>query len=223
MNGDRIDKIEINLRSSALNVRKSALDELAKCSPDIALPILEKLSQDNDFALRRMAVMGLGNYLTESSFDRLLGILETEADSNVLAEAANSLFNFGDRAFLPLQQLFTRSDSWLVHQTVVALVVDSNDPDLLLDIATKAIAIEDQTTKETGILALNRLLNTPLKQQAFDILAELAQDDYWRTRWRTAIALTASADPQAQKLLAKLQQDENYRVVAAALEKPLEN
>lgn len=83
-----------------------------------------------------------------------------------------------------------------------------------------AIADTDQTTKETGILALSQLLSTPLKQQALEIFTTLATDDYWRTRWRTAIALTASSDPQAKELLVQLQQDEHYRVVAAALEQP---
>lgn len=50
------------------------------------------------------------------------------------------------------------------------------------------------------------------------LFATLSEDRYWRTRWRAAIALTVSRDPQALDLLAKLRQDDNYRVVAAALE-----
>ncbi len=134
--------------------------------------------------------------------------------------SANSIFEFGDRAFEPLQQLFTDSDNWLVRQTVISILVDSDNPDILLKVANQALSDRDQTTKETGILALSRLLNTPLKQQAFNIFNTLAEDSYWRTRWRTALALTASQDVQAKKLLAKLQQDEHYRVVAAALEQP---
>ncbi len=219
MNHYRLKQIEINLRSPALDQRKEALDELAKCDSQLAIPILERLAQDNDFTIRCLAVMGLGNHQTETSFVILKNILETEQDSSVLAEAANSLFEFGDRSIMPLQQLFIRSDHWLVQQTIISILVDTQDPDILLDIAIKAIAKPDQTTKESGILALSRLLNTPLKQQAFDLLTQLTQDSNWRIRWRTAISLTASSDPQARKLLAKLQQDENYRVVAAALEK----
>ncbi len=58
----------------------------------------------------------------------------------------------------------------------------------------------------------NILRRLPLKTRA---ITELSQDSDWRTRWRTAIALTASTEPQAKQLLAQLQQDENYRVVAA--------
>jgi hypothetical protein len=65
-------------------------------------------------------------------------------------------------------------------------------------------------------------LNQP--KAALDRLVELAQDADWRTRWRVAIAILSagialqhSQQSQAKELIAKLQQDEHYRVVAAAL------
>ncbi len=88
MNSDRLEQIKLNLRNNAINKRKMALDELATMSPDVALPILKQLAQDNDFTLRRLAVMGLGNHCTEESFQILKQLLEIEQDSNVLAEAA---------------------------------------------------------------------------------------------------------------------------------------
>lgn len=220
MNNDRLEQIKLNLRDNAINKRKNALDELATMSPDDALPILKQLAQDHDFALRKIAVMGFGNHLTEESFQLLKHIIETEKDANVLAEAANSIFEFGDRAIEPLQNLFTTCDNWLVRQTVISILVDSDNPQVLLKVAKQALADEDQTTKETGILALSRLLNSPLKEEALQLFSILAEDPFWRTRWRTAIALTASQDVKARLILAKLQQDEHYRVAAAALEQP---
>ena len=218
-NPDRLDSIKINLRSSKVIERKSALDELAEFPADVAIPILEKLATEKDFALRCLAMMGFGNHPTEASFQMLKNILENETDSSVVAEAANSLFEFGDRSIALLLELFERSDHWLVRQTVISILVETNDPSILLNIAKKAIQDPIQTTKETGILAINRLLQTPLKQEALDLLAQLSEDSDWRTRWRTAIVLAASQEPQAKQLLVKLRQDENYRVVAAALEK----
>ena len=220
MNSDRLKQLKLNLRNNNIYQRQLALNELATIPSKSALPILQELSESQDFALRRIAVMGLGNHATDKSFELLMQVLATEKDANVLAETANSLFEFGDRAIEPLEQLFIDCDNWLVRQTVISILVDSRNPDVLLRIANLAIADRDQTTKETGILALSRLLNTPLKQQALDIFSELATNKYWRTRWRTAIALTASQDPQARSLLSKLQQDDHYRVVAAALENP---
>ena len=219
MNKDRLQQIKIQLRDRALNKRKEALDELATMSPEVALPILQQLFQESDFALRRFAVMGLGNHLTDESFIMLQNILSQERDANVLAEAANSIYEFGDRSIPILRNLFINSDNWLIHQTVIALLVDSKNYAVLLEIIKLGLTKVDQTTKETAILSLSQLLDTKYKQEAFDLFAALAEDDYWRTRWRTAIALSASQDLQAKKLLARLQQDEHYRVVAAALTK----
>lgn len=111
MKSDRLSLLKLNLRNHNIYQRKTALDELTNLSPAIALPILQELRESPDFALRRLAMMGLGNQITEDSFQLLIQTLATEQDANVLAEAANSLFPFGDRAIEPLQQLFVNSDN----------------------------------------------------------------------------------------------------------------
>lgn len=213
------EQIEINLRNPALNIRKAALDELAEYSPEVAVPILKKLARENNFGLRRLAVMGLGNHLSETSFQTLKKIIQDEEDSNVLSEAANSIFDFGDKAVPVLEELFEKSDNWLVRQTVISIFAESTYYETSLKIAK--IALEDdneQTLIETGILALGQLLKSPLKDQALEILIELTASENWRIRWRSAIALQNTQDPSAKEIIAKLQKDEHYRVVAAALE-----
>ena len=220
MNQDRLQQIEILLRSQRIDQRKAALDELATVDSNLAVPILKKLATEQDFGLRCMAMMGLSNHLTDDCFAYLKNVLEQEKDNSVLAEAANSIYDFGQKAIAPLQDLYDRCDYWLVRHTIVAVLAENEDPQVLLDIAKKAIQDENQMTKETGILALSRILNTPLKNEAFELFKVIAADKYWRNRWRVAIALTASQEPPAKELLAQLQKDSDYRVVAAALEQP---
>lgn len=218
MDRDRLQQIETDLRSKRIDVRKAALDLLATVDSDLALPILKALATERDFGLRCIAMMGFNNYLTENSFEYLKNVLKQEKDHSVLAEAANSIYDFGEIAIPPLQDLFDDCDHWLVRHTIVAVLVESEEPQVLLSIAKKAIQAEVQMTQEAGILALSKLLNTPLKQEAFDLFTRLAGDRDWYLRWQTAIALKSSQEPQAREIIAKLQQDENYRVVAAALE-----
>jgi len=45
MNNDHLEQIKQNLRDNAINKRKNALDELAKMSPNEALPILKQLAR----------------------------------------------------------------------------------------------------------------------------------------------------------------------------------
>jgi HEAT repeat protein len=218
MDRDRLQEIESDLRSKRIDVRKAALDRLANVDSDIALPILQKLANEKDFGLRCLAMMGFSNHQTENSFAYLKDVLQQEQDHSVLAEAANSIYDFGEKAIAPLQELFDNCQHWLVRHTIASVLVESDDPQVLLSIARKTIQTENQMTQETGIFALNKLVETPFKQEAFDLFARLASDRDWYIRWRTAIALSPSSEPQARVIIAKLQQDQNYRVVAAALE-----
>ena len=222
LDSDRIVHLEAELRSSAINIRKDALDELAELPAEIALPILQRLVAEPDFALRRLAVMGFGNHPTQASFEALQTILEEEQDANVLAEAANSIYEFGDPAISILQDVYRRHDHWLVRQTVLALFTEGNRPSVLLSAAIDAIGDDNLMLKETGILALAQLAESDERQAAFQTLTQMAQDNRWRNRWRAAIALKLFDTPDAKRLLAKLKQDEHYRVVAAALDSDMD-
>jgi HEAT repeat protein len=215
-----IAQIEKELRANGLDRRKIALDKLATLPAEIAIPVLTALAQEPEFVLRRMAVMGLSNYPTEDSLQVLQQLLSQENDPNVQAEIANSLFEFGDRALPLLEQLFQRSSNWLVRQTVISLLADTTYYEALLMVAQQAALGEDeeQAVHEAGILALGRLLRSPLCDPALAVLTKLAKDPEWRTRWRVAIALQNRQTPETQALISQFQQDEHFRVVAAALE-----
>jgi HEAT repeat protein len=221
MNANRLAQLESWLRSSAIDQRKRAIDELATCPSDIAIPILQRLATDPDFICRRFVAMGLGNHRTEASFQILKVLLEQEQDQNVMAEIANSLFEFGDRSVPLLQSLFIRNQHWLTRQTILSILMESNQDDVLLAVIREALQDETQTVRETAILALGRVLKGDLQSEAMALLGELAIADFWRDRWRTATALTCASDPDAAAILTKLQQDENHYVVAAALEASL--
>ena len=211
-------ELEQNLRAPGLNHRRIALDKLAKYPPEIAVPILKKLLLEPDVGLRRLAIMGLGNHRSVEAFDALQGVLAGAGDSSIIAEAANSIFEFGETAIPILQDLFTRSTNWLVRQTIISLIVETDRYQVLLDLAIIALSDETQTVQEIGVLALGQLLKSPLETEALARLSQLAIDPDWRIRWRTAIALSGSSAPLALQLTARLQQDEHFRVVAAALE-----
>jgi HEAT repeat protein len=218
MNPDNLSRLETNLRAGALHIRKAALDELALLPADEAVPILQRLMDTPDFGLRRLAVMGLGNHRSAAAFQSLKSILEQDKDASVLSEAANSLFDFGEAAIPVLQSLFDRVDHWLVRQTIISLFIDTEYYEVLFSLAEKALEDETQTVKEVGILALSHVWKSPFKVQALVLIAQLSRDSFWRNRWRAAIALQECHDPQAQMIIAALQQDEHFRVVAAALE-----
>lgn len=224
MSPEELSKLEDDLRSSALNVRITALDALAAQSAATAVPMLNRLAQEDSFLLRRLAVMGFGNHAPDAAaFESLKTLLESESDDNVLAEVANSLFEFGDVSIPLLAQLFDSNDNWLVRQTVLSILQESNHPEVLLNVALKALEDPTQTVKETAILSLRQVLMSPLQDAAMEALTTLTQSNFWRDRWRAATALTGCDHPQTAALLAKLRTDENHYVVAAALDAAMGN
>lgn len=224
MSPDELHKLESELRAPALNVRIVALNTLAAQPANVAVPILQRLSKDNSFLLRRLAVMGLGNHAPDATaFSTLQALLDDETDSNVMAEVANSLYEFGDVAIPLLATLFDRNGNWLVRQTILSILQETQHYDVLLEVALKALDDTTQTVKETAILSLRQVLMSSLQAPALEALAALAKSDIWRDRWRAATALTGCEHPQAAELLAKLRTDENHYVVAAALDAAMGN
>jgi HEAT repeat protein len=221
MDGDRLIQLESWLRSGAINQRKDAIDELAQCPAEVAIPVLQRLATEPDFLCRRFAVMGLGNHRTAESFQALKDLLEQEKDQNVLGEIANALFEFGSDSVPILQQLFKRCHQWLTRQTILSILMEAEQDEVLLDVVREALQDETQTVRETAILALGSILKGTAQSAALDLLIELAQGEFWRDRWRAATALQLSDNPKAKQVLAALQKDENHYVVAAALESEL--
>ena len=213
-----LEQIEQDLRDRALDKQKVALDRLANVAADIAVPILARLLASSDFMQRRLAVMGLGNHRVEESFQLLADVITHDRDPNVMGEAANSIFDFGDRAIPLLVHLFKNTQNWLVRQSIISLLLDTNYDDELLTTAELAIADDTQSVKEVGILALGHLLNSPLQPRALALLLALCEDPSWRNRWRATIALQSLQNPATKAAIVRLQQDEHFRVVAAALE-----
>ena len=211
-------QIDRDLRGRALDKQKAALDKLAQVPADIAVPLLARLLESGDFMHRRMAVMGLGNHRVEDSFQLLAGVIARDIDPNVMGEAANAIVDFGDRAIPLLVDLFKRSDNWLVRQSIIPLLIDTNSQAELLTTAEIAIADDTQSVKEVGILALGYLLTSPFQAQALSLLLAICHDPSWRNRWRATIALQSLQNAATRTAIAQLQQDEHFRVVAAALE-----
>ena len=211
-------QIDQDLRGRALDKQKAALDRLAQVPADVAVPLLARLLESSDFMHRRMAVMGLGNHRVEDSFQLLAGVINSDQDPNVMGEAANAIVDFGDRAIPLLVDLFKRTDNWLVRQSIIPLLIDTNSQAELLTTAEIAIADDTQSVKEVGILALGYLLTSPFQAQALSLLLALCHDPSWRNRWRATIALQSLQNSATRTAIAQLQQDEHFRVVAAALE-----
>ncbi len=214
-----IDRIKAYLQSSNVQERLKGLTELRQCdSSEIAVPMLKSKLNDPEFLVRSFVAMGLGKQQTKDSFEALQQLLRRDRDPNVRAEAANSLSLFGNDAIPDLVAAFEQDPHWLLRRSILAAMAEMDCSKELLTVCLLGLEGDDQSVKESAIDCLGLLANTEAQDSALQQLLELVDAEWWRTRWRVASALKKFDRAQAQEALGRLRQDENHRVVGAALE-----
>jgi HEAT repeat protein len=211
--------IELGLQNPDYQYRLKAISALKDYPAATALPLLQAHSQDPEFLVRSFVARELGRFQVDESFALLLEIMRHDDTPNVRAEAANSLSLFGLVSAAHLTNTFLQDDHWLVRRSILAALCDLGAVGEIWEVAREAIGnLEDLPTREAAIRALGALANTVQETGAIGLLSELSDDDDWRVRQQVAAALKCFGSQAAKDLLAKLRQDSDHRVVAAALE-----
>lgn len=213
----RLTQIEQDLRGRALHTQKAAIDELGTLPAEFAVPMLARLLQSTDFLQRRVAAMGLKKYQTEESFQLLAKALAEEQDASVVAEVADCLFEFGSRAIPLLVEAFRPPGRWLLRHSIIAALLDGHCYPELLTVARLALADGVESVQEVAIMGLGELLQSPQQLEALALLEALCGDSDWPKRMWAASALKNLENPKTKALIAQLQKDEQFRVVAVAL------
>lgn len=213
-----ISEIKDLLANEDPQLRLRGLVALKDYDSETAVPLLIDQRQDSAFLVRSFVAMGLGRKRNDTAYQALLEMLETETDSNVQSEIANSLGLYGEVATDRLVELFENNDHWLVQRSILAIMPEMNSSKALLKLALKALKNTDQTISQAGISTLGLLAGTEQEQAALEALLPIVDSDLWRSRIALAYALKRFDAQPAKDALAKLRQDSNHKVVAAALE-----
>ena len=159
----------------------------------VVIPLLILGSKQQAFLVRSLSCSGLGYRRNEQGWQVLIGLVSTDDDPNVRAEAANALASYGGaRAWPLLRESFAKDGSWLVRCSILSALAEQPEmnPAWLLDLGKQAIADADGTVRVSGAEILARVV----REQAGD-----------------------GHGSEARALLQPLQQDADHRVVAAAL------
>ena len=170
-----------------------ALTQLRFVGDDEAVPLLVLGTEQKPFLVRSLSCSGLGYKRNEQGWTVLSALITADEDPNVRAEAANALASYGvERAWPLLRAAFADDDAWLVRCSILSALAEQPEIELawLLELAT--MAIEDA--------------DGPVRVGGAEVLGRLVRD--------------GSAQPigaAARNLLQPLQQDQDHRVVAAAL------
>ncbi len=213
-----LEQIQTDLQQVDFQYRLKAIAALKDYTPDVAVPFLRNHIHDPEFLVRSFVAMGLGKQKTAESFAALLEMIKFDNTPNVRAEAANSLSLFGQISVPHLIETFFRDDHWLVRRTILAIMIELDCPEELLEICVQALADEDATVQQAAVDALRTLANTRQHYAALSQILALKAADSDKLRMQVAYALKHFDDLAAKQALAELRQDPSYQVVGAALE-----
>ncbi|MEH1824221.1 MAG: HEAT repeat domain-containing protein [Nostoc sp.] len=218
-----IHQIQAELKNPDFQYRLKAIAALDNYESEVAVPLLTSKLHDSEFLVRSFVARGLGNQQSAESFAALMQIMKFDDTPNVRAEAANSLSLFGRVAVSHLVLAFYQDDHWLVRRSILAAIAEMDCPEELFDICIQGLKDEDFTAQESSVDALGLLANSSQHTAALSQILSLVNAESWRMRVRVSYALKRFDEPEAKAALNQLRQDEDHRVVGAALEDLLPN
>lgn len=213
-----LSQIQEHLNSPDSQNRMKAIVELRNYSPAVVVPLLKQRMYDREVLIRSFVAMGLGKKQNEEAFDALLDLIENDLDYNIVAEAANSLANYGDRATPYLVRLFENNTHWLVRQSILTAIDGVKCPETFLKLCVWGLETDDLVVNLAALANLNQLATTSKATEAISVLLRFVDSSEVEVRVVVARALHAFNNPEAKAALAKLRKDSNYRVIGATLE-----
>jgi HEAT repeat protein len=213
-----LNQIEVELRKSDFQYRLKAISALKAYPSDVAVPVLLQHTNDSEFLVRSFVARELGRHQTSESFAALLQIMRFDNTPNVRAEAANSLSLFGKVSAAYLIQTFFQDDHWLVRRSILPALVDLDCPEEVLEVCELGLAGEDRAVQEASVDALGALSGSWKQGLVLERLLVLSHCAPEHIRVRVAHALKHFDLPAAKAALVELRQDEDHRVVGAAME-----
>jgi HEAT repeat protein len=213
-----IHQIQAELKNPDFHNRLKAIAALNDYESEVAVPLLTSKLHDSEFLVHSFVARGLGNQQSADSFAALMQIMKFDDTPNVRAEAANSLSLFGRVAVSHLVLAFYQDDHWLVKRSILAAIAEMDCPEELFDICVQGLKDEDFTVQESSVDGLGLLANSSQHSAALSQILTLVNDESWRMRVRVSYALKRFDEPESKATLNQLRQDEDHRVVGAALE-----
>jgi HEAT repeat protein len=211
-------QIETQLSSSNPQQRMQALTALRKYAPEVAIPLLKHMKNDQEFIVRSFVAASLGHKQSDEGFLLLLDFIDNDKDPNVRAEAANALSKYGEKAISHLVCLFQQDSAWLVRQSIFAVIEATKYPEIFLKLCAWGLEGNDFIVRQSAIENLQLLATTSQAPSALNLLLKAATSTETNIRLHVAKVLKYFDDPRIPAAFLKLRQDKDYRVVGATLE-----
>lgn len=206
-----LDRIARQLESRESRDRLLALTALRDVPPEDAVPLIEKVLDDENLQVRSMAVFALGIKPTAKCYDLLVDLLN-DGDYSIRANAAGALGYLEDeRAFAPLVRAFYEDTDWLVRFSAAVSLGNLKDA-RARQVLVEALDSEETILHQAALAALGEVGAT----DAVDRMLDFVKAEDWLVRQRLAEALGNLPGEKSLAALKFLEKDAHSQVAQAA-------
>ncbi|MGV0023464.1 phycobilisome degradation protein NblB [Phormidesmis priestleyi] len=202
------------LDSTDFGDRMRGVNQLRQLDPAIAFQMIQQSVVDSNVRVRYAAVSQLSSLGTQDREQALkllkAGLFDPEPD--VQAAAADSIAALKlTEAYDDLQQLYHRTEEWLVSFSIVAALGELGDV-RAFDLLQEALKSDNDLMKTAAIGSLGELGDL----RAVEILIPYVSNPDWQIRYRVVQALSAFDSSEARSALDTLANDEVEQVAQQA-------
>jgi HEAT repeat protein len=203
------------LSSEDVGDRLRAVNQIRQLEPAVGFELIQTAVGDSNARVRYSAVSQLdtlGDQNLELSLEILRDRLFNDTEVDVQAAAADCIgaLKLHD-AFEDLQQVYHKTDEWLIQFSIIATLGALGDP-RAFELLKEALSSETELVQTAAISSFGELGNL----EAIPLLAPYATSPDWQMRYRVVQALTLLGGAEAKSILETLVDDEVEAIATEA-------
>lgn len=202
------------LDSADFGDRIRGVNQLRQLPPAIAFELIQQPAVDSNVRVRYAAISQLASLGTQNREQSLkvlkAGLFDSEPDVQAAAADAIAALKLTE-AFDDLQELYHRTEEWLVSFSIVAALGELGDT-RAFDLLKEALDSESDLMKTAAIGSLGELGDN----RAVSLLMPYVSHPDWQIRYRVVQALAAYNTPEVHAALETLAKDEVGQVAEQA-------
>ncbi|WP_341526511.1 HEAT repeat domain-containing protein [Nostoc sp. UHCC 0302] len=203
------------LSSEDVGDRLRAVNQIRQLEPAVGFELIQAAVGDSNARVRYSAVSQLdtlGDQNLELSLEILRDRLFNDTEVDVQAAAADCIgaLKLHD-AFEDLQQVYHKTDEWLIQFSIIATLGALGDP-RAFELLKEALSSETELVQTAAISSFGELGNL----EAIPLLAPYATNPDWQMRYRVVQALTLLGGAEAKSILETLANDEVEAIATEA-------
>ncbi|HEY9615869.1 MAG TPA: HEAT repeat domain-containing protein [Microcoleaceae cyanobacterium] len=208
------ESVRALLESPELGDRLRAVNQIRQLDPTIGFELIQIAINDRNPRVRYSGISQLAS-LGHQDPAQTITLLRTgmqDSEPDVQAAAADSIgaLRLTD-AFDDLEQLYHRSNEWIVKFSIIAALGELGDP-RAFNLLQEALQSGNELVQIVAIGSLGELGDA----RAVSLLVPLVDTPDWQIRYRVAQALSRFETPESRSALQTLANDRNEQIAREA-------